>query len=213
MARKPLLLQWNTRSLLHKKEELLRILRMHAADVVAISETWLLSHHHFRVPGYDVLRLDRATGTGGGVALLIKNHRSYLRLNLPPTQVEAVAARITFGGKVISVASIYDPQGDCPMSDYSDIVNQLATRLLSLVILTRSTQRGALPTATGKAGHWSSGWWMTATVAFSTMAALRAFICRQVPDPTWTSRLCPRIYTSGTRGKSYRKELVITSRS
>lgn len=132
MARKPLLLQWNTRSLLSRKDELLRILRMHAADIVAISETWLLSHHHFRVPGYDVLRCDRAAGVGGGVALLIKNHRSYLSLNLPPTQVEAVAARVTFGGKVISVASIYDPQGDCPMSDYSDIVNQLGNSFIIL---------------------------------------------------------------------------------
>ena len=74
-------LQWNSKSIRHKKHELMYLLNRYSPSVVAVSETWLLPGSRFRIPGFASLRDDRADGWGGS-ALLIKRDCPFLQISL-----------------------------------------------------------------------------------------------------------------------------------
>lgn len=73
----PHVLLSNIRSLVLKFDELSMFLMLNRADLVAISETWLneqIDSSFVSITGYDLYRLDRLSGRGGGVCAFVSNN-------------------------------------------------------------------------------------------------------------------------------------------
>lgn len=90
----PSAIQWNCRSIRHKKHEICFLINKYKPSILAISETWLRPGSRFRVPGYSCLRDDSDNGWDG-CALLVKNPLSYSSIPLPQHSLglNIVAAR------------------------------------------------------------------------------------------------------------------------
>ena len=80
----PVVLSTNLRALRNKIDELLLVTSLNKADVVCVTESWLSSHIDdtlVALPGYNLIRRDRESGSGrGGVCL-------YLRTTYPCTRL------------------------------------------------------------------------------------------------------------------------------
>lgn len=76
-------IQWNCRSVISKKHDLIYLSNKLNPFIFALSETWLKPGTLFRVPGYSCLREDRPDGYGG-VALLIRNSIQFSIIPTPP---------------------------------------------------------------------------------------------------------------------------------
>ena len=66
----------NVRSLLPKLDDILILLKDRSFDIFAISETWLnasILDQELHIPGYSVIRQDRAVNQGGGTAAYIRD--------------------------------------------------------------------------------------------------------------------------------------------
>lgn len=79
----PPLLQWNCRSIRHKKQDLIYLINSHKPLILAIQETWLKPGALFRVPGYACFRDDRDDGHAGS-CILISRSLSFTQISLPP---------------------------------------------------------------------------------------------------------------------------------
>ena len=67
------LLHINIRDLRRNMEELVFKLDEKKINISSINETFLKPKHKITIPGYKIIRKDRSTGQGGGVALIVKN--------------------------------------------------------------------------------------------------------------------------------------------
>lgn len=116
-------LQWNCRSIVAKKPDLINLINNNSVSVAAISETWLRPGSRFRVPGFSCLRDDRNDGYAG-CALLIKRCFPFSQIPLPPhsQDIQAVAAKIMD----IHFISIYIPNPNL------SLIPDLSTILFSL---------------------------------------------------------------------------------
>ncbi|PZC74434.1 hypothetical protein B5X24_HaOG207876 [Helicoverpa armigera] len=72
MASRQIFLQWNVRSVWHKKHDLIFLLNKFKPLACSIAETWLTPSLSFNIPHFNVLRCDRSDGYGGS-ALLVNN--------------------------------------------------------------------------------------------------------------------------------------------
>lgn len=70
------LIQWNCRSAVSKKHELIHFINLYNPFIISLQETWLKPGFPFRIPGYACLREDRSDGYGG-TALLINHSFSF----------------------------------------------------------------------------------------------------------------------------------------
>ncbi|KAJ8734711.1 hypothetical protein PYW08_013961 [Mythimna loreyi] len=99
------ILQWNCRSAVSKKTEIIYMLNKYNASLFAISETWLKPDSIFKINGFSCLRDDRSDGYGGA-AILIRNTVSYYPLSLPLfNDFSVVAAQVNN----TCIVSIYIP--------------------------------------------------------------------------------------------------------
>lgn len=124
------ILQWNVRSAISKKCELIYLINKYKPVVAAISETWLKPGSNFRLPGYACFRDDRDDGWGGS-AILVKKTMPYSLLSLPPhsSRFNAVAVR-SFD---TSILSIYIPHPNASIiSELSLIFSSLPPPLIVL---------------------------------------------------------------------------------
>ena len=64
---------WNCQGIRPKGKELELYLKEIVIDVIALNETFLSKKHNFKISGYDTIRNDRSTGSGGGVAFFLKH--------------------------------------------------------------------------------------------------------------------------------------------
>lgn len=100
------LVQWNCRSIINKKHEIIHIINTFNPFIFSLSETWLKPDFVFKIPGYSCLREDRADGYGG-VCLLIRNSSTFSSFPLPShSNCFSVIAAIVDG---ICFVSIYVP--------------------------------------------------------------------------------------------------------
>lgn len=100
------IIQWNCRSIIPKKTDLIFMINKYNPIVIALVETWLKPGYVFNIPGYTCLRDDRLDGYGG-VAILIKNCISFSPITFPS---HAFSERINLVGLQldnISIISIY----------------------------------------------------------------------------------------------------------
>ena len=123
-------LQWNSKSMRHKKHEISYLINKYQPTVFAVAETWLKPGSRFRVPGYSCLRDDRDDGYGG-CALLVNRAISFSQISLPSHSpdfniIAVKALNITF-------ISVYIPRPNSTI--ISDLNSILSTISGSLVIL------------------------------------------------------------------------------
>lgn len=115
-------IQWNCRSVVPKKSDVIYLINKHNTSLLALSETWLKPGSIFKIHGFSCLRDDRSDGYGG-VALLIRNTISFIPISLPKyNEFSVVAAQI---GN-ICVVSIY-------MTSPSSLTFTCLNNLLSLI--------------------------------------------------------------------------------
>ena len=110
--------QLNVQSLKPKLLELRHDLARHNYDVIVLCETWLKPATPDRlipVPGYQLLRRDRADGRGyGGVAVLVKEGTAAAVLDGPDratadSRLESLWVRIGAGPQRVVVCALYRP--------------------------------------------------------------------------------------------------------
>lgn len=110
--------QLNVQSIKPKLLELRQDIAEHGYDVVVLCETWLKPSTDNRlipVPGYQLLRRDRADGRGyGGVAVLVKDSFSATVMEGPDqvtagSKLESLWVRIRAGQQKVVLCSLYRP--------------------------------------------------------------------------------------------------------
>ena len=117
------LLQWNCRSAIDKKSEIIFLINKYNASIVCLSETWLVPAYSFRISGFNTVRRDRAD-RHGGVAILINSSIPYKQFCLPPLSdgIEAIAIIVNN----ICIVSVYIPHPSISLySELSDMLQSL----------------------------------------------------------------------------------------
>src|SRR5436190_20631254 len=84
-------------------------------DIFGVTETWLhpdSPFQNYKIPGYTILRCDRANSVGGGVALYVKEdivHEQYTLPDDTASGIECVCAILKLKGVKIGLCVIYRP--------------------------------------------------------------------------------------------------------
>ncbi|GIY47424.1 hypothetical protein CDAR_177291 [Caerostris darwini] len=106
-------LQLNINGIQRKVAELSDILHTNNIYVACLQETKLNHKLCFKIKGYTTIRKDRLTGTGGGLAFLVKTLEvKYIEVipNFPPhSPTEAQAINILLPEHTITVINAYHP--------------------------------------------------------------------------------------------------------
>ena len=99
-------LQWNCHSIKNKISEFSQFLSSCNPDVVCLQETFLDKNFTLSLPNFNVLRHDRSTSSGGGVAFLVKKGISYREFKVFDVD-EIISVKIpTFSGE-IEIINVY----------------------------------------------------------------------------------------------------------
>lgn len=77
-----IIIQWNARSVINKKNDIIYLLNNYKPFLFSISETWLRPSNTFRFRNYNTIREDRLDGFGG-VAFLIEKNFPFHLINIP----------------------------------------------------------------------------------------------------------------------------------
>lgn len=102
-----LIIQWNCRSAVSKKCELINLINKYNPFALALQETWLKPGFIFKINSFYCLRDDRSSDGYGGVCLLIKNNINFTPINIPQhSQDISIVGATMFN---ISVVSVYVP--------------------------------------------------------------------------------------------------------
>ena len=120
-------IQWNANGL---KEDRLEELRGHLSvynpSVVCLCETHWKPHLSPSFKSYNILRRDRITRGGGGVALLIHKSLRFSQTDFPSTEnLETIGATISTQSGLVDVVSTYCPHGDCSEEELNDLIGSL----------------------------------------------------------------------------------------
>lgn len=128
------ILNWNARSVARKKLELLDFCLKEEVDILILSETHLKPKVSFSLPNFKTIRLDRADGVGGGVAIAVRSNISVRVLpHFRTTVIEALGVEVDLSdGKLIVVAAY------CPRQC---VRNLKSTFNADLAKITRFNQR------------------------------------------------------------------------
>jgi exonuclease III len=103
-------LQWNCQSIKKKLPELQH--RAEKFDVILLSDTWLTRNDKVHIKGFDMIRWERHTRSGGGVAIFIKNCLKYKRVsNLYNcnNSIELCAIELLVDNDNLIIVSCYRP--------------------------------------------------------------------------------------------------------
>lgn len=104
------LTNWNARSIAGKKLETAEFLIGNQIDVALFTETFLKPNTSFSIPQYTIVRLDRTTSAGGGVALAIRNGIKFRSLPSFHTHlIEAIGVELYNEDNPISIIAVYCP--------------------------------------------------------------------------------------------------------
>uniref|UniRef100_A0A3B1IE94 Reverse transcriptase domain-containing protein n=1 Tax=Astyanax mexicanus TaxID=7994 RepID=A0A3B1IE94_ASTMX len=104
------LLQWNARSLIANGLDFKQYINSsnERPSVICVQETWLNPRLDFRIQGYEVVRRDRVTGSGGGVAMFIKQDLSYKIVEVN-AEFESVMVDVWVGSCFVRIVNFYNP--------------------------------------------------------------------------------------------------------
>lgn len=119
------IIQWNCRSIIPKKTDLIYLINKYNPTVIALSETWLNPVYLFNIPGYICLREDRFDGYGG-VAILIKKSVNFTQINFPSSAYSDIINVIGIKIDNIAILSIYLSRSS------RDILNEVSNLFANL---------------------------------------------------------------------------------
>lgn len=104
------ILHWNARSLIANGSELKHFIEEQRVkpNIICVQETWLKSSFDFIIHGYTVIRKDRCSGAGGGVATFIQQGLSFRSLNIQ-NEMEILVSEIWAGNVKFTVINFYNP--------------------------------------------------------------------------------------------------------
>lgn len=124
------LIQWNSRSIRNKKQDIIHLINHYHPSILAVQETWLMPGSRFRVPGYACFRDDRNDGRGGA-AIFVSRKCIYCLVPIPlhSEYVNVVAVR----SSNITFVSVYIPSPtSSAISEFSSIISSLPAPLIIL---------------------------------------------------------------------------------
>lgn len=116
-------LHTNIRGIRGNKEELIQLLNEKNISAASINETFLTNKSRINIPGYNIIRKERQSRRGGGVAILIRKNIEYSEMDygLSPQQLngnEYVAIRMkNHLHHLMTIISIYCPPGIRPSAE------------------------------------------------------------------------------------------------
>ena len=120
---------WNCQGVRPKRRELELYLKENEFDIVALNETFLTKKTNFKIHGYDMIKSDRSTGRGGGVAFLVKHglvvNKEYRNTDFNIiTDNEALVIDIDLSNNQnLILATIYCPNGNPNLRLFETIKN------------------------------------------------------------------------------------------
>ena len=120
---------WNCQGVRSKRKELELYLNENSIDIIAFNETFLNKKVNFKIQGYDTIRNDRSTGSGGGVAFLVKHglvvNKEFRNADFNIiTDNEALAINLELSNNQnLTLATIYCPKGKPNLSLFQTICN------------------------------------------------------------------------------------------
>ena len=120
---------WNCQGIRSKRKELELYLKENSIDIIAFNETFLNKKVNFKIQGYDTIRNDRSTGSGGGVAFLVKHglvvNKEFRNADFNIiTDNEALAINLELSNnRNLTLATIYCPNGKPNLSLFQTICN------------------------------------------------------------------------------------------
>ena len=108
----------NARSLCNKFHKFKDIVLQHDYSLIGVSETWFppdVPDDTFSLPGYNIIRKDRAT-VGGGVALYVKSFLKFEILKFcsdetSDSSIEYLLIKLKINSQEIAVGTFYRPHG------------------------------------------------------------------------------------------------------
>ena len=128
------LLQWNCRGLRTSAAELQLLVRQRRPLAISIQESKLSPDCSFSMKGFSIFRRDLAANTIAHGGVLLAVHHSVPVRELPlTTALQAVAARLCFMHREITICSIYCPPGAAlPVSELHLLMLELPPPVLIL---------------------------------------------------------------------------------
>ena len=124
------------------KQELIQLLKEKDISIASINETLLSKTSRIHIPGYNIIRKERQTGHGGGVAILIRKNIEYSQMdyNLSSEQLkgnEYVTIKMTIHSHhSITVTSVYCPPRTKPSADLFTAISNPSCSLIILMTFT-----------------------------------------------------------------------------
>ncbi|CAK6954956.1 hypothetical protein JOB18_036649 [Scomber scombrus] len=113
----------NIRGIRANKQELIQLLKEKDISIASINETLLSKTSRIQIPGYNIIRKERQTGHGGGVAILIRKNIEYSQMDHDLTSEQLKGNEyVTIKAKIhshhfITITSVYCPPGIKPSAD------------------------------------------------------------------------------------------------
>jgi len=118
-------IQWNARGLTKSRlEEFRSLLNSLDPDLVFLSETFWNNRFNVKFKNYSILKKDRSTRRGGGVALLVKKSLQFSALpSCSTSTLEVIGAKIQIESGPVHCFSVYCPRGDCQADEIKTLLN------------------------------------------------------------------------------------------
>ena len=120
----------NAQSITNKLDDITILLRDQQLDILCLSETWLwpqISDQLLAFPGYCILRRDRDSRRGGGVAILHRSEMQVQRMQMPADgPLETLWVSVSWsGGRPTTVGVVYRPPDSPETSSLERLQEQL----------------------------------------------------------------------------------------
>ncbi|XP_055630154.1 uncharacterized protein LOC129770968 isoform X2 [Toxorhynchites rutilus septentrionalis] len=104
------IITWNACSLAAKQMELAEFLRNYKIDIATIIESHLKPNINFHLPDHTIVRLDRSTSRGGGVAVAVRRGLKFLSLRSFNLKIiEAIGIELITTTGPINIIAAYCP--------------------------------------------------------------------------------------------------------
>ncbi|KAL1123961.1 hypothetical protein AAG570_001731, partial [Ranatra chinensis] len=107
-------LLYNIRGIKNNLTELLHTVQTHSVDIAIVTETHLNPRVNLYTPGYKLVRKDRLTKKGGGVAFLIKESIPYREMTIDSnSDTEIIGVQLKVNRRDLTIYNVYNPPNVC----------------------------------------------------------------------------------------------------
>ena len=105
-----LIIQWNAKSLVAHGSEFKKYVSelLTKPDIICFQETWLKEHNRFHMPGYSLIRRDRARGKGGGCGIMVKFGVPFTETE-DITELECILIKVHGSRGRVTIINFYNP--------------------------------------------------------------------------------------------------------